>query len=106
MEGLPDHSLPTLELDDIEEEPNPKDRALAKKVHEKLTDIRLQLVSLKSNRIRSLRALSSAADWYKTIAQMNRKYTLKTPSSMSVESNAWEKLKFLLNSRIRSSMRV
>lgn len=50
-----------LEQDDIEEEPGPKDLVLAKKVHEQLTDIILQLTSLKFDKIGLLREDSNGS---------------------------------------------
>lgn len=61
MERLSGHILPTLEQNDIEEEPGPKDLVLAKKVHEQLTDIILQLTSLKFDKIGSLREDSNGS---------------------------------------------
>lgn len=41
MEKLPGHQLPTLEQDDFD--PDPKDLAIAQKVHQQLTDVILEL---------------------------------------------------------------
>ncbi|RJE25068.1 Phosphotransferase enzyme family [Aspergillus sclerotialis] len=53
MEKLPGHQLPTLEQEDFD--PDPKDLAIAHKVHQQLTDVILELASLKFSKIASLR---------------------------------------------------
>ena len=54
MERLPGHPLPVLEQESLTADPDPKELALANKVHEQLTDIILQLASFKFNGIGSL----------------------------------------------------
>ena len=55
IDRLPGHPLPVLEQESLTAEPDPKELALANKVHEQLTDIILQLASFKFDRIGSLR---------------------------------------------------
>ena len=55
MERLPGHPLPVLEQKSLTADPDPKELALANKVHEQLTDFILQLASFKFDGIGSLR---------------------------------------------------
>ncbi|RJE18528.1 hypothetical protein PHISCL_09132 [Aspergillus sclerotialis] len=106
MERVPGHQLPPLEQKGFN--PDPKDLASARKVHQQLTDIILQLGTLREDsngsffvgpyvdssgtaypkqRAAAYKALSarykgpfpSVSDWYDAMAELNRKFSLEDP---------------------------